>query len=344
MKKHWINYALYALLISTLSFVGCTDEGDETGEPENGEIENLVASLSTGNGRSVRLTFDHLVDSLGEPLGDYIIMNSEEGADFVKDGNTNNNAYSSNRTKHGLSYRFFVKSRHDDKWYYSDTIEIATAHPAMPWVSIGASVDGEGSGASIRYIKMEFFTGADPSWEVIEKFEYFRDGEKIGEYNLPQFGYSNSFEHKDESINFNFEQEYVYTIIAHCHSGEQLESLESAISVNVPDVIDRPAPSIEGITSDATEKVIYLHIKDESEAATYANIYAELGDGEWVWEGGDRALSNLEQDEDGNYMFPLSTEGAPGGFKSIKAKAKVTIQGKDSDWSSWSMATVFVGF
>lgn len=344
MKKNWINYVMYALLISTLSLVGCTDEGDETGEPENGEIENLVASLSTGNGRSVRLTFDHLVDSLGEPLGDYIIMNSEEGGEFVKDGNTNNNVYGSNRTKHGMTYRFFVKSMHDGMFYYSDTIEIETAHPAMPWVSSVASVDGEGAAATIRYVKMEFFTGQDPTYEVVEKFEVFRDGVSIDEFEIYQGGYGNDFEYKDESINFNFDQEYVYQIVSHCHDGEQVKSLEEAITIRVPDVIDRPAPSIANITSDVDNKVIYLHINDVSENGTYFNIYAELGEGEWAWEGGDRALSNLDQDEEGNYMFPLSTEGAPGGFHSLKAKAKVTIVAQESNWSSWSVAKVFVAF
>ncbi len=344
MKKNWINCVLYALLISTLSFVGCTDEGDDTGEPESGEIKNLVASLSTNNGRSVRLSFEHLFDSTGEPLGDYDIYHSEDDAEFIKEGNTNNNFYNSNRTKHGKSYRFFVKSEQDDMLYYSDTIDIETAHPAMPWVSTSARVIGEGPGADIEYVRLKFFTGEQETVDVVSKFEYFRDGEKIGEYEVPSIINGNDFEFKDESIDFNFEQEYVYKVVSFTHDGEQIESLEAAISVNVPDVIDRPAPSIEEITSDATEKVIYLHIKDVSESATYANIYAELGDGEWAWEGGDRALSNLDQDEDGNYMFPLSTEGAPGGFKSIKAKAKVTIQGKESDWSAWSVATVFVAF
>lgn len=344
MKKNWINYVMYALLISTLSFVGCTDDGDQTGEPANGEIENLIASLSTGNGRTVKLSFNHLLDSLGEPLGDYDIYHSEDGAEFIKEGNTDKNFYSSNRTRHGKSYRFFVKSDQEDMTYYSDTVEIETAHPAMPWVSTSARIAGEGSGATIEYVKLEWFTGEPETVDVVSKFEYFRDGEKIGEYEVPSITNGNDFEYKDESINFNFDQEYVYTIVSHTHEGEQLESFESAITMRVPDVIDRPAPTIANITSDASEKVIYLHINDVSENGTYCNIFAELGEGQWVWEGGDRALSNLEQDEDGNYMFPLSTEGAPGGYHSLKAKAKVTIQGQESDWSTWSVATVFVGF
>lgn len=335
MKTDFMKQFIYLMLIASISFVGCSTDDDDSSEPEaTGKIPGLTASLSSNNGRSVKLTFQDVTD--GE-YG-YSIYHSEDGGEFDRiKGNLNDTSYWNERTDYGKTYRMFVNYES----MYSDTIEIATTHPARPWLDVGAATGGEGSSAYIRYIKLDFFVGEEHPNDIVDKFEYYRNGELIEEYDLADdiTYWDNHFDYRDESSSLSFDQEYTYYIAAITYEGDVHKSYEHSVTPRRPDPIDRPAPEITGVSSDHDNEIVYIHIKDESESASMIEIYAELNDGEWVWDG-EFTTGELETDDDGSYKYPLGTEDAPGGFSTLRSKAKVEIQGIYSDWSGWNTTTI----
>jgi len=341
MKKKWMMYLMSLLLIGSVTFVGCNKDDDEDDEPEiTGKIGGLTATLATYNGRTIFLSFNNEAAEHITSLDAYDVYQSEDGGEFEKiKSNLSDTTYTDNRTTHGKTYRYFINF----DGMYSDTIEIATAHPAMPWVSARARVTGEGSEAYIEHIKLEYFIGASSAKDVVDKFEFYRNNEKIGEYQISPVTNSNSFDYIDDDITFNFDEEYTYYIIAITTEGEQMQSLDAGVTANIPDAIDRPAPQVSGISTDQENNLIFVHVNDVSNSASYIELYADLDDGAWIWEG-SAGVSELSTDENNNYKFALSTEDIPGGFKTLEYKARVTIMNKNSDWSNWGISTVFIHF
>jgi len=224
---------------------------------------------------------------------------------------------------------------------YSDTIEMETTHSAKPWLDAGVAVGGEGSDAYIRYVKLDFFVGEEHPNDIIDKFEYYRNDVMIEEYDLADdiTYWDNHFDYRDESSDLAFDQEYTYYVKSITYEGEEHNSLKHSVTPRRPDPIDRPEPEITDVTSDHDNEIVYLHIHDESESASMIEIYAELGDNEWIWEG-EFTTGELNTDEDGNYMFPLGTEDAPTGINTLRSKAKVKIQGIYSEWSNWNVTNI----
>lgn len=335
MKTDFLKYFVYLMLITGISLVSCSKDDDDNTEPEaTGKIPGLTASLSADNGRTIKLAFQDVTD--GE-FG-YSVYHSEDGGDFERiKGNLQDTTYWDRRTENGKTYRIFVNYEN----MYSDTIEVATAHPAKPWLDVGAAVSGEGSGAYIRYIKLDFFVGEEHPNDIIDKFEYYRNGDLIEEYDLADdiTYWDNSFDYKDESSSLNFDQEYTYYVAAVTYEGDVYKSLEHSVIPHRPDPIDRPEPEITDVSSDHENEIVYVHISDESGSASMIEIYAELDDGEWIWDG-EFSTSELQTDSEGSYMFPLGTEDAPTGIRTLRSKAKVKIQGQYSGWSGWNVTYI----
>jgi hypothetical protein len=325
------------LLVASVSFIGCSEDEDDNAQPKsNGKIPGLTASLSTNNGRTIYLSFNDAGGEDVSSLDGYDIYQSENGGEFEKiKNNLKDTSYTNRRTDHGNTYRIYVNFQS----MYSDTIEIATAHPAKPWLDVIAGKTGEGSAAVLDYIQLDFFVGEEDASEIVKKFEYFRNEEKIGEYSVPEITIGNDFEHKDESDQLQFDQEYTYYVVAHTKDGEQVKSLEKSITPQRPDEIDRPEPEVEGVSSDHDNELVYIHVNDVSGTSSRIEFYAELNDNEWIWEG-EPNTSDLKTDADGNYMIPISTEEAPNGINTLKTKARVYITGQYSGWSDWNVSTI----
>lgn len=343
MKRTTINYLLALLLIASFTFFSCKKEDEEPETGISGKIPGLTANLSTGNGRTIRLSFN---DAAGEYITSsfnaYNVYQSEDGGEFsrIRNGLTDT-TYTDNSTKHGKTYQYFVNFEN----MYSDTIEISTAHPAMPWLSASVRVQGEGANAYIDYVRLNYFVGESRANDIVDKFEIYRNEVMISEYQIPSVITGNNFEYKDESSDLSFDQDYVYYIIAHTKTGEQFKSLDASVTPIIPDEIDRPAPQILSVYSNTETNTINIHVKDVSGTATFIDYYSEIEDdgGVYYWTG-EPAISNLNTDSQGNYIITLDADDIPGGFKTIKTRARARISGNYSDWSDWNVSSVYINF
>lgn len=337
MKSSSIYYFMVLLLAAGICFASCSKDEEEDDPGITGSITGLTASLSTSNGRTVQLSFD---DSAGEyvaAFNGYRVYSSEDGAEFERlDQIGTETSYTDRSTSHGKTYRYYINFEN----MYSDTIEISTAHPAMPWLSTGYQTDGDGPGASVRYIRLNYFVGESKAGDLIDKFVYYRDGVEFNVRNVSSVA-GNSFEYQDESITFNFDQEYTYKVVAHTHQGETFESFESTVTPRVPDEVDRRAPEIKGLTTDFSNERMYLHVNDVSGNAQFIEFFVEIEKDNYFWEASVN-VADLSQDPDGNYMIGLNLTDVPNGNKEIKAKARIEVGGTTGDWSPWSLMFLYV--